>query len=115
MKPEIIVICVLFLIIGYMGCKLNTNNVIKNDDQIIKLHNINDSLIISINKNDSIINDLKNINIDLKNQIDKDKGQLTELNNKAKFYEKKYNKEKDRINNMSNDDIVKEFVDVFSN
>lgn len=116
MKEEIIVICILFLFVGIIAYKLNTNNIIDNDDdQITRLHHVNDSLIASINKNDSIINSLTSINTNLENQIKQDKEQLIQINNKAKFYEKKYNEEKNRINNMSNDDVVKEFISVFSN
>ena len=116
MKAEIIVICILLLSVGIIADKLNTNNIIDNDDdQITRLHHVNDSLIASINKNDSIINSLTSINTNLENQIKQDKEQLTQINNKAKFYEKKYNEEKNRINNMSNDDVVKEFISVFSN
>lgn len=116
MKAEIIVICILLLSVGIIAYKLNTNNIIDNDDdQITRLHHVNDSLIASINKNDSIINSLTSINTNLENQIKQDKEQLTQINNKAKFYEKKYNEEKNRINNMSNDDVVKEFISVFSN
>jgi len=109
-----IVVCLLFLAIGIVAWKLNIINNNIDDDQITKLHNTNDSLIAGINKNDSIINSLTSINTNLENQINQDKEQLTEINNKAKFYEKKYNEEKNRISNMSNDDLVKEFISVFS-
>ena len=115
-KIVIGLLVILFLFMGYISWFLNFNlPYTSNKSEIDSLHAINDNLQKSINNNTLIIDSLNDINTDLKNQVTQDKQQLIQINNQAKFYEKKYNDEKNRVNNMSNTDIVKEFISVFSN
>ena len=59
------------------------------------------------------IQKLDSIRTSLDSQITDNKKQLSKIADKANYYQKRYNEEQDRLRNLSNDDIIAEFTDLF--
>ena len=83
------------------------------DNQLVKLHRQNDSLMQCISKNYIEIQRLDSLSKTYELKIEQDKVELAKLKITSDKNKQKYNEEHNRIITLSNSDAAREFTEYF--